>query len=181
MAKVLKINHIAIAVPEIEGALRFLAGCIGFGASSHGRCTQPEIVSWISTQQGSEDGIGPTHELIRGGTISGKEGGRICIISVLEVDDLEEMIVQLMEKGVRMIDDIPKILEGRKLAFIHPKSSTGCWWSCIKSYKFAARENTLCRCIRDDGVHLFYLNSNAFYWTMDCLSGNIDFNVTFKK
>jgi methylmalonyl-CoA/ethylmalonyl-CoA epimerase len=42
-----------------------------------------------------------------------------------EVDDLDEMILQLKAKGVQMIDDVPKLLEGRKLAFIHPKSSTG--------------------------------------------------------
>jgi len=42
-----------------------------------------------------------------------------------EVDDIEGMLQELKEKGVRLIDEQPKVLPGRKMAFIHPKSTGG--------------------------------------------------------
>jgi methylmalonyl-CoA/ethylmalonyl-CoA epimerase len=35
------------------------------------------------------------------------------------------MLQELKEKGVRLIDEQPKVLPGRKMAFIHPKSTGG--------------------------------------------------------
>jgi len=43
----------------------------------------------------------------------------------LEVDDIEGMIAQLKDKGIRLINEVPQELEGRKMAFIHPKSACG--------------------------------------------------------
>jgi len=43
----------------------------------------------------------------------------------LEVDDLEGMMADLKAKGVRLINDNPQVLQGRKMAFIHPKAANG--------------------------------------------------------
>jgi methylmalonyl-CoA epimerase len=43
----------------------------------------------------------------------------------LEVDDIAGMLAQLKEKGVRLINEVPLEMEGRKIAFIHPKSANG--------------------------------------------------------
>jgi methylmalonyl-CoA/ethylmalonyl-CoA epimerase len=42
-----------------------------------------------------------------------------------EVDNIEEMLGELKAKGVRLINEVPQVLEGRKMAFIHPKSTNG--------------------------------------------------------
>jgi methylmalonyl-CoA/ethylmalonyl-CoA epimerase len=42
-----------------------------------------------------------------------------------EVNDLEAMLAQLKSKGVRLVNETPIQLEGRKLAFVHPKSAGG--------------------------------------------------------
>lgn len=42
-----------------------------------------------------------------------------------EVDNIEEMLAQLKEKGIRLINESPLELPGRKMAFIHPKSTGG--------------------------------------------------------
>lgn len=40
------------------------------------------------------------------------------------VENIEEMLTQLKDKGVRLIDERPRIgIEGGKIAFIHPKST----------------------------------------------------------
>jgi len=43
----------------------------------------------------------------------------------LEVEDIDASLVALKEKGVRLIDQVAQVLAGRKMAFIHPKSTGG--------------------------------------------------------
>jgi methylmalonyl-CoA/ethylmalonyl-CoA epimerase len=43
----------------------------------------------------------------------------------LEVDDIEGMLADLKAKGVRLINETPEVLPGRKMAFVHPKSTGG--------------------------------------------------------
>jgi methylmalonyl-CoA/ethylmalonyl-CoA epimerase len=43
----------------------------------------------------------------------------------LEVDDIEAMLADLKARGVRLINETPSLLPGRKMAFIHPKSTGG--------------------------------------------------------
>jgi methylmalonyl-CoA/ethylmalonyl-CoA epimerase len=41
-----------------------------------------------------------------------------------KVENIEEMLSQLKNKGVRLIDERPRIgIEGGKIAFVHPKST----------------------------------------------------------
>ena len=42
-----------------------------------------------------------------------------------EVDHLGEMLVELKSKGIRLINEEPIELPGRKMAFVHPKSTGG--------------------------------------------------------
>ena len=43
----------------------------------------------------------------------------------LEVDDIDGMLADLKAKGVRLINETAQQLEGRKVAFIHPKAANG--------------------------------------------------------
>ena len=45
----------------------------------------------------------------------------ICI----EVEDIDAALVELKSKGVRLINEVPEELPGRKMAFIHPKAANG--------------------------------------------------------
>ena len=42
-----------------------------------------------------------------------------------EVDDIDAMLAELKAKGVRLINETALVLPGRKMAFVHPKSSGG--------------------------------------------------------
>jgi methylmalonyl-CoA epimerase len=44
----------------------------------------------------------------------------------VKVSDIEDTLAQLKRKGVTLIDDTPKNgVEGKKIAFVHPKSTRG--------------------------------------------------------
>ena len=42
-----------------------------------------------------------------------------------EVDNIDEMLADLKAKSIRLVNEAPLVLEGRKMAFIHPKSADG--------------------------------------------------------
>ncbi len=125
MAKIIKVNHIAIAIPEIEGALNFWQGALGLKLDHiEDVPSQKAQVGFLPVGESEIELVKPTESDTGVARFLEKKGAGLHHIC-FEVDDLEEMILQLKEKGVQMIDDVPKVLEGRKLAFIHPKSSTG--------------------------------------------------------
>ena len=43
----------------------------------------------------------------------------------VDVYDIEAKMQELKDAGVRLINDAPQVLPGRKMAFIHPKSASG--------------------------------------------------------
>ena len=42
-----------------------------------------------------------------------------------EVANIDEMLADLKAKSIRLVNEEPLVLEGRKMAFIHPKSADG--------------------------------------------------------
>jgi methylmalonyl-CoA/ethylmalonyl-CoA epimerase len=125
MAKVKNVNHVAIAVPDIEEALRFWEDALGLELDHIEEVsTQKSKVAFITVGDSEVELIEPeTLDSSLAKFISEKGPGmhHLC----LEVDDLDEMIVELKKKGIRLINEIPDILPGRKIIFIHPKASGG--------------------------------------------------------
>jgi methylmalonyl-CoA/ethylmalonyl-CoA epimerase len=125
MAKITKINHIAIAVPEIEKALYFWQDILGLELSHTEEVTsQHSMVGFLPIGESEIELVQPTAKETGVARFLEKKGPGLHHIC-LEVDDIEDMIAQLMKKGMRMIDEHPRILEGRKMAFIHPSASGG--------------------------------------------------------
>ncbi|MBI9049236.1 MAG: methylmalonyl-CoA epimerase [Anaerolineaceae bacterium] len=123
MAKVLKINHIAIAVPEINEALVFWQDALGLKLShTEDVPSQKSKVGFVPISDSEVELVQPTTSDSGLAKYIEKRGPGLHHIC-LEVDNIEEMIAQLLEKGIHMIDETPNTLEGRKMAFIHPKST----------------------------------------------------------
>lgn len=125
MARVTKINHVAIAVPEIEGALDFWRDALGLELDHiEDVPSQNSIVAFLPTGESEVELVKPTQEDSGLGRFLKEKGPGIHHVC-LEVDDLEGMLADLKSKGVRFIDEEPVLLPGRKVAFIHPKASGG--------------------------------------------------------
>ena len=121
-----KINHIAIAVKDLDQATKFYQDAIGLSLSG------VEVVSGQKTKVGffriGESNIELVQPAEPGSPLDkfletrGPGIHHIC----LEVDDIESEIKSLLDKGVTMIDQKPRMGAHRsKVAFIHPKSSNG--------------------------------------------------------
>ena len=61
------------------------------------------------------------------------------------------MLARLAEKGVRLINEKPIELEGRKMAFIHPKSANGVLVELIRINKLGVIKGGLHRYILGKG------------------------------
>ena len=126
MFNVGRVDHIGIAVKDIEQAKKFYTEFLGMKALGEEvveeqkvkvcfiPCGDSEIELLEST---SPDG--PIAKHIE------KKGEGIQHIA-LRVDNIETAIADLMAKGVRMIDEKPRYgAGGAKIAFVHPKSTGG--------------------------------------------------------
>jgi methylmalonyl-CoA/ethylmalonyl-CoA epimerase len=125
MAKVKKINHVAVVVENIESARAFWEGALGIPMDHvEDVPAQKAKVGFFPVGEGEIELVQPTDPESGTAKFLSERGGGMHHLC-LEVDDIEGMLRQLAEKGVRLINEMPLELEGRKMAFIHPKSANG--------------------------------------------------------
>lgn len=125
MAKITKINHVAIAVPEIESARDFWCGALGLEIDHvEDVPSQKSTVAFLPTGESELELLKPTSPDTGLAKFLAERGGGIHHLC-LEVDDIDGMLAQLKEKGVRLINETAQVLPGRKMAFVHPKSTGG--------------------------------------------------------
>lgn len=125
MAKVKKINHVAVVVADIESARAFWEDALGIGMDHvEDVPAQKAKVGFFPVGEGEIELVQPTDAESGTAKFLQERGGGMHHLC-LEVDDIEGMLARLAEKGVRLINEKPMELEGRKMAFIHPKSANG--------------------------------------------------------
>ncbi len=125
MAKVCKINHVAIAVPDIDGALGFWRDSLGLEVHHVEEVpSQKAVVAFIPVGESEVELVKPTADDTGTAKFLAERGPGMHHLC-LEVDDIDAMLVELKAKGVRLINETALELPGRKMAFIHPKAAGG--------------------------------------------------------
>ena len=126
MFNVGRVDHIGIAVKDIEQAKKFYTEFLGMKALGEEVVEEQKVKVCFIPCGDSEIEVlestspdGPIAKHIE------KKGEGIQHIA-LRVDNIEAAIADLMAKGVRMIDEKPRYgAGGAKIAFVHPKSTGG--------------------------------------------------------
>lgn len=121
-----KIDHIGIAVSNLEEALKFYEGVLGMNLQGTEIVEEQKVkVAFLPIGDTeielleSTDKDGPIARFIE------KKGEGIQHIAY-RVDDIEKEIEEMKQKGIRMIDEVPRYgAGGAKIAFLHPKSTNG--------------------------------------------------------
>ena len=126
MSKVKGINHIAVVVDDMEKSLSFWRDALGM--ELHELCDVPAEKSKVAFMPlaGSEiELVQPTSDDSGIAKYLAKRGPGMHHICV-EVDDIHGMLAQLKSKGIRLINEEPRIAaDGKKYAFVHPESTNG--------------------------------------------------------
>lgn len=126
MTDIKGIDHIAIVVEDLEEALKFWRDRLGLAldhietVSSQGVkiAFLPVGDSEVELIQPLDDDSGVAKYLRK----KGPGMHHLCF----EVEDIQERLRDLESQGVRLIDQEPHVMDdGRKLAFLHPKSASG--------------------------------------------------------
>ena len=126
MFKVNKVDHVGIAVKDLEQAKKFYTEILGIPAMGEEVVAEQKVkVCFIPCGDSeielleSTEPDGPIAQLIE------KKGEGIQHVA-LNVDNIENALADLKEKGVRLIDEKPRYgAGGASIAFVHPKSTGG--------------------------------------------------------
>jgi methylmalonyl-CoA epimerase len=122
----MKIDHLGIAVTEIEAALEFWKDALGLEHVHSEEVKEQQVkVAMLPIGETNIELLEPTSADSAVGKFMAKRGGGIHHIAV-EVDDIIESLANLKKQGARLIDEEPKDGAGGCLiAFVHPKSTGG--------------------------------------------------------
>lgn len=122
--KALKVDHIGIAVKNLDETLSFYTDVLGLELHGTEIVEDQKVrVAFLPVgdteiellESTSEDG--PIAKFIE------KNGEGVQHIA-FKVDNIEEAIEYMLSKGMKMIDEKPRYgAGGAKIAFVHPKSS----------------------------------------------------------
>lgn len=121
-----KIDHIGIAVKNLDETLKFYENVLGI------KCTGTEVVedqkvktAFLPIGDTEIELLEATDENSAIAKFIEKRGEGIQHIAY-RVDDIEKALEEVKEKGIRLIDEKPrKGAGGAMIAFLHPKSTYG--------------------------------------------------------
>jgi methylmalonyl-CoA/ethylmalonyl-CoA epimerase len=125
MAKVTKINHIAIVLSDIDEGLSFWRDQMGLHFDHLEDVPSQKVqVAFLHVGESHVELVKPTTDDSGIAKFLAEKGSGIHHLC-MEVDDIDGMLLDLKSKGVRLIDETARELPGRKMAFVHPKATGG--------------------------------------------------------
>ena len=124
--KILKIDHLGIAVNSIEDGKSLWADALGLHFEGTETVEEQKVTTAFFPVGESEVELlestapdGPVAKYLE------KKGPGVHHVA-FRVENIEEALAELKEKGVRLIDEKPrKGAGGAKIAFLHPKATNG--------------------------------------------------------
>jgi methylmalonyl-CoA/ethylmalonyl-CoA epimerase len=124
--KILKIDHLGIAVKSIEGGKEFWTDVMGLDFEGTETVEAQKVTTAFLPVGESEVELlestapdGPIAKYLE------KKGEGVQHVA-FRVENIEEALEELKEKGVRLIDEKPRMgAGGAKIAFLHPKATNG--------------------------------------------------------
>jgi methylmalonyl-CoA/ethylmalonyl-CoA epimerase len=124
--KILKIDHLGIAVNSIAAGRQFWSEILGLGFEGTETVASQKVTTAFLPVGESEvellestDPEGPVAKYIE------KRGQGIQHIA-FRVENIDEALAELKAKGVQLIDQVPRPgAGGARIAFLHPKATHG--------------------------------------------------------
>lgn len=126
MPKINSINHVAIVVDDMEKSLHFWRDALGIKLHElRDVPAEASQVAFLPVAGAEIELVRPTTDDSGLAKYLAKRGPGMHHVC-LEVDDIDGMMNQLKEKGIRLINESPRTAaDGKRYAFIHPESTSG--------------------------------------------------------
>jgi len=126
MSSVIRIDHVAIVVDDIDSALNFWRDALGLKVTHVADGPdQQSVVAFLPTGESEVELVKPTADDSGVYRYLNKRGPGLHHIC-FQVDNIEEALAKLRNCGVQLINPEPVIgTGGKRVAFIHPESTHG--------------------------------------------------------
>ena len=126
MPKIIKIDHTAIVVEDIDEALGFWQDALGLELSrQEDVAREKSAIAFLPVGDSEIELVQPTSEDSGIAKYLAKRGPGMHHIC-LEVDNITTMLAQLKEKNIQLIhEEAITGSDGKKYAFIHPRAASG--------------------------------------------------------
>jgi len=124
--KPIVVDHIGIAVKSIEDALKFWEATLGIKCEGIEEVKEQKVkTAFLPIKDTEVELLEATGEDSPVAKFIEKKGEGIHHIAI-RVENLEEALEELKQKGVRLIDEKPRYgAGGARIAFVHPKATGG--------------------------------------------------------
>jgi methylmalonyl-CoA/ethylmalonyl-CoA epimerase len=123
--KVKKIHHIGIAVKNLDESLHFWKDIVGFPLTTMELIPSHKVqVAFLSIGESDIELLTPLEGNLPMENLIREKGGGLDHLC-LEVDNLDEVINELKQNRINLVDETPRLLPGRKIAFVDPSSADG--------------------------------------------------------
>jgi methylmalonyl-CoA/ethylmalonyl-CoA epimerase len=126
MGSIIRINHVAIVIEDIENALGFWRDSLGLSLSHvEDVPDQDALVAFLPVGEAEVELVKPTSEESGIARYLKKRGAGVHHIC-FEVDDIDSCLESLKSSDIRLINEEAIIgTGGKRIAFIHPESTYG--------------------------------------------------------
>jgi len=122
--KVLKVDHLGIAVPSLAEAVAAFEA-LGFAVEAmHDVPTEKVKTAFLPVGESHFELLEPSDPTSVIAKFLEKRSGlhHVCVL----VDDIEAALAALKARGVRLLDETPRLgAGGCRVAFVHPKAAGG--------------------------------------------------------
>jgi methylmalonyl-CoA/ethylmalonyl-CoA epimerase len=124
--KILKIDHVGVAVKDADAALKLFEGLLGLKVQGSETVPEQKVRTVFlpvgETEVELLEATAPDSPIAR---FLEKRGEGVQHIA-FRVENIEEALAELEAKGVALIDRKPRIgAGGKKIAFLHPRDTLG--------------------------------------------------------
>jgi methylmalonyl-CoA/ethylmalonyl-CoA epimerase len=122
--KIKRIAHLGVAVKDLDEALKFFTDGLPLELT-HTEDYQGMKIGFIPVGESSIELLQDVSGASNIKKFLDKNGEGIHHIA-FEVDDINQAVVELKQKGVKLIDETPRAgAHGMTIAFMHPKATHG--------------------------------------------------------
>lgn len=124
--KILRVNHLGIVPKDVAAARMFFCDTLGLTNEGQERVEEQKVaVDFIRVDDTRLELLAPTSSDSPIAKFLETRGSGIQHMA-LEVDNIDEWVSHLKQKGVQLIDETPKTgAHHTRIVFVHPRSTGG--------------------------------------------------------
>ena len=121
----IQINHLAIVVEDLEESLSFWRDALGLPLGEIKEVQEEDVkIAFLEAGNAHIELLTPTTDDSGVAKYLAKKGQGMHHIC-LEVEDVEASLQVLSERGIELINETPRVRDGKSYAFVHPRRTGG--------------------------------------------------------